>query len=171
MMMARPYSNEYNPHFRGYIELVPEGDLQTILRRQLEESISFFKAIPKEKSDYRYAKGKWSIKEVLGHLVDTERIMCYRLLAIARGDQTPLPSFDENAYNDYANFNRLELEQLINEFQTVRQATLSMLENLSIDTLVNEGIVLNHPTTPRAIAYIIAGHELHHLKIINERYF
>ncbi|WP_286133785.1 DinB family protein [Bacillus sp. AFS053548] len=169
--MSRPNSNEYNPHFKGYIELVPEGDLQAILRKQLEESRNFFKAISKEKSEYRYAEGKWSIKEVLGHLVDTERIMCYRLLAIARGDHNPLPSFDENAYNENANFNRLELEQIINEYQTVRQATLSMLENLSNETLENEGNVLNHPTTPRAIAYIIAGHELHHLKIINERYF
>ncbi|MGG2024552.1 DinB family protein [Gottfriedia sp. S16(2024)] len=169
--MSRPNLNEYNPHFKGYIGLVPEGDLQTILRKQLDESISFFKGISKEKSEYRYAEGKWSIKEVLGHLVDTERIMCYRLLAIARGDHNPLPSFDENAYNDHANFNRLKLEQIIYEFQTVRQATLSMLENLSNETFENEGNVLNHPMTPRAIAYIIAGHELHHLKIINERYF
>lgn len=169
--MIRPKSNEYNPHFKGYIELVPEGDLKTNLRSQLEESISFFKVISKEKSEYRYAEGKWSIKEVLGHLVDTERIMCYRLLAIARGDHTPLPSFDENAYNENAHFNRLELDQIINEYETVRLSTLSLLENLSNETLDYEGMVLNHKTTPRAIAYIIAGHELHHLKILNERYF
>ncbi|PEJ57560.1 squalene--hopene cyclase [Bacillus sp. AFS002410] len=169
-MMSRPESNEYNPHFKGYIGLVPEGHLRDILRKQLEESISFFKAISKEKSEYRYAEDKWSIKEVLGHLVDCERIMCYRLLAIARGDQSPLPSFDENAYNENAKFNRLELEQIINEYETVRLATLSLLANLSDETLELEGTVLNHPTTPRAIAYIIAGHELHHLKIINERY-
>ncbi|WP_088013590.1 DinB family protein [Gottfriedia acidiceleris] len=169
--MIRPNSNEYNPHFKGYIELVPEGNLKTILRSQLAESVSFFKAISKEKSEYRYAEGKWSIKEVLGHLVDTERIMCYRLLAIARGDHTPLPSFDENAYNENAHFNRLELDQIINEFETVRLSTLSLLENLSNEALEHEGMVLYHKTTPRAIAYIIAGHELHHLKILNERYF
>ncbi|MFB7139112.1 DinB family protein [Gottfriedia sp. NPDC056225] len=168
--MSRPEPNEYNPHFKGYIGLVPEGDLQTILRKQLEESISFFKAISKEKSEYRYAEGKWSIKEVLGHLVDCERIMCYRLLAIARGDKSPLPSFDENAYNENAKFKRLDIERIINEYETVRLATLSLLANLSDETLELEGTVLNHPTTPRAIAYIIAGHELHHLKIINERY-
>ncbi|WP_088066443.1 DinB family protein [Gottfriedia luciferensis] len=169
-MLLKPELNEYNPHFEGYISLVPEGDLIEILKTQLNESSSFFKSISKEKSEYRYAEGKWSIKEVIGHLTDTERIMCYRLLAIARGDQAPLPSFDENSYNENADFNRLEQEQLIHEYTIVRQATLSLLSILSDESFTKFGMVLNSPTTPRALAYIIAGHELHHLKIINERY-
>jgi DinB superfamily len=168
-MISRPQLNEYNPHYKGYIGLVPDGDLQEILKNQLEKTTSFYKSI-KEKSEYRYAEGKWSIKEVLGHIVDTERVMSYRLLAIARGDKSHLPSFDENAYNENAKFNLLELDQIVSDYINVRKATLSLLSVISEEAFENVGTVFNSPTTSRAIAYIIAGHELHHLKIINERY-
>jgi len=169
-MISRPLPNEFNPHFKGYIELVPDGDLIDILKQQHEKTTNFFKSLSKEQSEYRYAEGKWNLKEVLGHLCDTERVMSYRLLVIARGDKTPLPSFDENAYNLNADFNHLELDQIISEFSSVRLSTLSQLSILSEHTFQNLGTVYNTPTTARAIAFIIAGHELHHLKIINERY-
>ena len=169
-MISKPQSNEYNPHYKGYIGLVPDGDLPYILKKQSEETVELFKSFSKDKSEYRYAEGKWSMKEVLGHVVDTERIMSYRLLAIARGEKSSLPSFDENAYNESANFNRLNLDQLITDYLNVRQATISLLSILSKESFENVGNVFDFPTTGRAIAYIIAGHELHHLKIINERY-
>lgn len=169
-MLERPETNEYNAYFKGYIDLVPEGNLIEILLQQIEETKKLCHSLTSEQAEYKYAEGKWSVKEVLGHMADTERVMNYRLLAIARGDSTNLPSFDEKAYAANAHFNQLELHQILFELSNVRQSTLSLLSTLSDQSLQKLGTVNNTPTSARAVAYILAGHELHHLKILKERY-
>lgn len=169
-MLQRPDIIEYNPYFKQYIDLVPNGNLVSILKQQQKETNEIVRNVTDEQSEFRYAENKWSLKDVLGHMADTERVMSYRLLVVARGDTTPLPSFDENLYTQNANFNQLFLENLIVDWNIVRQNTISLLTYLPKRALMNRGTIFNHPTTARAIAYIIAGHELHHRRIITERY-
>ncbi|WP_368042546.1 DinB family protein [Ectobacillus sp. JY-23] len=141
-----------------------------ILKKQQEDTHRLVENVSKAQEEYRYAVGKWSLKEALGHIADTERVMSYRLLVVARGDQMPLPSFDEDAYIANADFHRLELHHVLAELSAVRQCTCSLLTCLPDHAWKRTGTVLEYPTTVRAIAYIIAGHALHHQNIIQERY-
>jgi uncharacterized damage-inducible protein DinB len=168
--IARPQNNEYAPYYAGYIAQVPDGDLVDVLRRQIGETLSLVRGVPEERASHRYAPGKWSIKEVLGHMADVERIMGYRMLCIARGDTTPLPGFDENAYVPVANFDARSLASLASEFEQVRRATVAFIEHLDADAAARRGTANNLEITARAIAYIIAGHERHHVRILRERY-
>ena len=168
--IARPQSTEYAPYYAGYIAQVPEGDLIDELRKHFADTLALLRDIPEDRASHRYAPGKWSIKEVVGHMADVERIMTYRALRIARGDATPLPGFDENAYVPAANFEARTLTSLAHELEQVRRATVAFLETLDTDAAARRGSANNLEISARAIAYIIAGHERHHVRILRERY-
>lgn len=170
MLRNRPAATEFSPYYSKYIDQVPDGDLLATLTTQHEDTAGLVRGIPEDRADHRYAPGKWSIREVLGHLADTERIFAYRALRVARGDATPLPGFDENAYVANANFAVRSLASLVDELRVIRQATLALYRPLADEELLREGSANGAPITPRALAWIIAGHERHHLAILRERY-
>jgi uncharacterized damage-inducible protein DinB len=152
------------------VKLVPEGEIQNILAQSLKTTTEVFSSITEDKANYRYAPGKWSLKQVLGHITDNERIMSYRLLRIARGDQTPLAGYDENALVNGASFDDSKLSELLEDYTAVRRATLTLLSGLSEEAWLRRGIVGGHESTAAAWAYILTGHELHHVNVILERY-
>ena len=168
--IPRPDTGEYAPYFGTYISQVPDGDVMTLLERQIGETDAMLRNLTEAQAGTRYAEGKWSIREVIGHLADAERVFCYRALSFARGDTQPLPGFDENAYVPAANFDARTLDSLAGEFTAVRRATVAFLETLDADAALRRGTANNLELSARAIAYIIAGHERHHVKILRERY-
>ncbi len=169
-MLEKPEVGEYGDHFEPYIQEVPEGNLPSLLEKQVEDVIQRLGQITEEQGSYRYAEGKWSLKEVLGHISDTERIMSYRLLRIARGDKTPLPGFEENLFVSHAHADRQTLSGLLQDFAAVRIATLSLIRQLDDEAWLRIGTFSDHPGSARALAYIIAGHSIHHFNVIEERY-
>lgn len=169
-MLQRPSKDEYGPNFATYIEAVPDGELIAILEQQLEEAVRQLRAIPEEAGALRYAPGKWSVREVVGHIGDTERIMSYRLLRVARGDRTPLPGFDENAFVAGADFDAAALDSLVAEFIRIRESTLALVRGIPPQAWQRVGDVSGFPVSARALAYVIAGHERHHRGVIAERY-
>jgi uncharacterized damage-inducible protein DinB len=169
-MNARPEEGEFNPYYGKYIALVPEGDIVETLRRQIGETVQLLKSISESRAGFRYAEGKWSIKELLGHLSDAERIFIYRALCVARGDTQSLPGFAEDEYVKASSFDSLPFTRIAAEFETVRAATLSFLENLSTEAWTRRGNANGSDVTVRAIAYILAGHELHHRQVLKDRY-
>lgn len=162
--------NEFAPHYENYIKLVPEQDIVKGLLKQKEEMLHFFKSIPLFKHEFSYAEGKWTIKDIILHLIDAERIFSYRALRIARNDKTPLPGFEENDYVPNANANEREYESLLAEYEIVRNASISLFETFTSEDLLRLGIASNKSVSVRAIGYIMLGHELHHKNIILERY-
>ena len=170
-IIGRPDAGEYAPDFAEYIILVPGDDILTQLDRQLETTLSFFKNITEERSLYRYAPEKWSIRDVLGHLIDAERIMACRALRFARGDRTPVPGFEQDDYVRYGPFGHCRLVDLVGEFRSVRQVTWSLFRALDEAAWERRGVANKSEISVRALAYIIAGHELHHRRVLQERYF
>lgn len=170
LFLQRPAEGEFVPYYGKYIALVPDGDLIELLARHADETIALLRQQPPEMADHAYAEGKWTVKEVLGHLCDAERIFSYRLLRIARSDETPLAGFDENSYVPAGQFNERTLESLLQEFVAVRQATITLIGGLPDEGWSRGGIANNDAISARAIAYIIAGHELHHRNILLTRY-
>lgn len=170
MSSNRPNPHEYPYYFRQYIELVPAGDILDILDDQLTVSLKFYYGFSEEVASYRYDKDKWNIKECIGHLIDTERIFSYRALCFARKDDTKLPGFEQDTYVQQGNFSQRTLIDLLDEFQAVREATIMLFKNIDEKTLNFFGQASDFKLSVRSIAYILAGHELHHLKIIKERY-
>jgi hypothetical protein len=167
---SRPDASEYAPFYHGYVSNVPEGDVVALLRdggRELMDSIG---AIPEERGGYRYGEDKWTIREVVGHLTDAERIFTYRALRIARGDATPLAQFDENEYVRTAGSEQRSLAGLLRELVVVREASVLLFESLPEDAWVRRGIASGKEISVRALAYITAGHARHHLRILRERY-
>ena len=167
---ARPEENEYAPYYGKYVSLVPEGEIIETLEQQLEKTLALLGAIPEEKSGYRYAPGKWSIKEVVGHISDTERIFAYRALRFGRNDRTAIEGFEQDDYITSADFGSLSLKDLAGDFGAVRSATLSLLRHLPEAAWLRRGVASNNEVSVRALSYIIAGHELHHLNVLRERY-
>ena len=167
---ARPEKNEYAPYYDKYVSLVPDGEVVETLERQIEDTLALLRGVGEERAGHRYAPGKWSIKEVVGHLIDTERIFAYRALAIARGEQKPLPGMDQNEYMAGANFDARTLADLLDEFERVRRSNVLMLRGLSDEAWSRRGVASDNEVTVRAIAYIIAGHEAHHVQILRTRY-
>jgi uncharacterized damage-inducible protein DinB len=165
-----PSTYEYADYYASYVKLVPQGDIIEILRDQMKETVSLLSTLTEPQSEYRYASGKWSIKEVIGHITDTERIMSYRLLSIARGERVSLPGYDENEYVAEANFDKQSLKDLLDHFACVRQSTIHLIKTLSDESLSRRGTANNSEVTAKALITIMAGHELHHRKIIQERY-
>jgi len=170
MMLTKPQTTEYGEHFATYVRLVPEGDIREMLTAQLQATTDLFANLSDEQGNYRYAENKWTVKEVLGHIADTERVMAYRLLTIARGDKTPLPGFDENVFVSGAAFDATPMSELIEDYQAVRRATLTLLRGITDEAALRIGTSNNLSISARALAYIIVGHELHHLNVLKEKY-
>lgn len=169
-LIERPAADEHAPYYEKYVSKVPDGDLLALLREQVMDTTALLRDVPPERADYAYAPGKWSIKEVVGHIVDTERVMTYRALRISRGDATPLASFDENTFVANSNFSRRTLPDLLEELQVVRAATVHLAKNLDATMLARRGTAGGNPVTVRALLYIVAGHEQHHAQLLRERY-
>jgi hypothetical protein len=168
--VGRPEPDETPSHFVGYIKRVPELDPVAVCAAQIEETVTLLRGVSEADAMYRYAPDKWSIKEVVGHLADVERIMGYRALRIARGDTTPLPGFDENAYVPVAKFDTRSLADLVGELRTARAGTLALLRTFDADAWRRRGTASGKPVSVRAIAYMIPGHERHHVEILRTRY-
>jgi uncharacterized damage-inducible protein DinB len=168
--MSRPDTNEYAPFYAGYVSHVPEGDILTILEQGAQATTSLLKGLSPSQANFRYAPGKWSVKEVLGHVIDAERIFAYRALRFSRGDQTPVPGFEQEGYIQHGNFGARSLSDLIAEFETVRQSTLFLLRNLDDAAWQRRGTASGAEVSVRALAYITAGHEIHHREILRTRY-
>src|SRR5215813_1837221 len=168
---ARPASTEYAPYYGTYISLVTTDDILGALESQQLQTSQLLAPRTERDGNFRYAPGKWSIKEVVGHLSDSERIFSYRALRIARGDQTPLPGFEQDDYIKNGNFAEQSLADLVQEYGLVRVATLALLRSFNAEAWVRRGTASDKPVTVRALAFIIAGHELHHRELLKERYF
>ncbi|WP_028611384.1 DinB family protein [Paenibacillus harenae] len=169
MYLGKPKEGEFHPHIGAYIRAVPEGDPVELLLDQERELLAICDSLKEEQSMFRYSEGKWSLKEVLGHLMDTERIMSYRLLCAARGDTTPLPRHAE-VFVNLTNFDRRPLTGIIAEFRTIRASTISLVQGLTGEELQRSAVVNQAATSASALTYFIIGHTLHHLNIVKERY-
>jgi len=168
--MHRPAESDYAPAFAGYVSLVPEEDVLSIIEQQSSETQKLISSLDEQRATHRYAEGKWSVKEVIGHVTDAERVFGYRALCIARGETSSLPGFDENAYMKYANFDAWRLGDLAEAYALVRRSNIVLFRNFDDATWDRRGIANNNPITVRALAYVLAGHERHHLKVLRERY-
>jgi len=168
--MQRPDASEYAPYYGKYIELVPGNDVLSALRGQIGDTLGTLREVSDADSLRRYAEGKWSLREVAGHLMDTERIMAYRALRIARNDATPLAGFDQDPYIAAAGFDRRDWNGLIDEFEAVRRSNVLLFEGLEGEAWARLGVTNGNGISVRALGYIIAGHELHHMRIVRERY-
>ena len=171
LMIARPEPGEYAPYYDRYISLVAGSDILGTLDEQRRQTMTLLCGQDESDGDFRYAPGKWTAKEVLGHVCDTERIFAYRALRIARGDQTPMPGFEQDDYVKNGPFGRAPLCDMIEDYIAVRRATLTLLRNLDEDAWGRRGVASTYEVTVRALAYMIAGHELHHRRILVEKYF
>lgn len=170
MNNGRPEPNEYASYYEKYISLVAEGDILASLRGQLEETLRVLGGISETQANFRYAPDKWSIKQLVGHVIDGERIFAYRALRFGRNDQTALPGFDQDQYVNNASFDDCTLSGLASEFAHVRRATISLLEHMDDAAWKRLGSANDSEASVRALAYIIAGHELHHVEILRSRY-
>jgi len=166
----RPEPTEYDPYYDLYISLVKTDDMVGTLQKQAQQTRDLLSKVSAEKAEFRYAPGKWSVKEVLGHMNDTERIMSYRVLRIARGDQTPIEGYEQDDYVTGGKFGRRTMDDLLQEFQTIRNATIQLIRHLDEESAARRGTANNKQISARAVIYVIAGHELHHRRILEEKY-
>jgi hypothetical protein len=167
---GRPHPGEYGDYAHADIEAVEGSDALAALIRQREQTLALFRQFGENGGHITYAADKWTVKQVLGHLADDERIFAYRALCVARGDARPLPGFDENAYSRAARFERLSLVELLGDYEAVRTASLTLFRGLDPEAWLRRGTVNGYSATPRGLAFHIAGHELHHHRIIRDRY-
>jgi len=170
LIIPRPSPGEFAPFYARYLEAVPDGDLLRLLEEGASETLDLLRAFGEERGDYRYAPGKWSVKEVVGHVADTERVFAYRALRFARGDETPLPGFEQNQYVAAGGFSRRTLADLAEEYADVRKTTVKLLAGMDAPALRRGGVASGHRMTVRAAAWIIAGHEQHHAQLLRARY-
>lgn len=169
--VERPGPDEHNEYYTRYIARVPDGvDLLAVLAEQRDATVALLSGVPADRRSYRYAPGKWTVKEVVGHLSDCERIFAYRALTIARGDATPLPGFEESEYVPFARCDELSLDQLAEEWAAGRNASIAMFRNLPAEAWTRRGSANGSGISVRALAFIIAGHELHHRETLRTRY-
>lgn len=167
--IPKPEPTEHSEYFGKYVKLVGD-DAMAALRASSASTPRLLSGVTESQAMFRYAPDKWCVKEVLGHVADVERVFAYRALRIARADVTPLPSFDENAWMPAARFDRRPLQDIVAEYQTVRAATLSLFGSFDDVALRRLGTASGHPVSVRALAHITAGHELHHVALLKERY-
>ncbi|RKE95290.1 DinB family protein [Ichthyenterobacterium magnum] len=163
-------NEEYNSYYQPYIDKTEALSLREGLKLKGDATIAFFESIPEDKFDYRYANDKWTIKEVLQHIIDTERVFTYRALCIARKDKTALPGYDQDEYADNSHANDRSVVSLMNEYKAVRLATLILFDSFSDEILLTVGNANSSKLSVRAIGFITIGHEIHHCKVIKERY-
>jgi uncharacterized damage-inducible protein DinB len=168
-MINKPQADEYVSFHNTYISKVPEGDVLKLLEQLKESTYNLFNSMSEEKAMYAYAEGKWTLKQTLGHMIDTERTFAYRLLCFSR-NYVELPGFDQDIYVANANFNDRSIQSLASEFRATRESNIYMVAALTDEQLDKRGIASGNNVSVRALVYILAGHELHHLKIIKERY-
>jgi hypothetical protein len=167
----KPEKGEFLPYYEKYIDLVASGDVLGTLTRQMAETQALLRSLPASVATYRYAPGKWSVNEVIGHLIDSERIFAARALRFARNDATPLPGFEQDDYVSNCSFDSYPLRELASELAIVRESTLFLFKHLQEDAWMRRGIANGAEVSVRALAYIIAGHELHHREILQARYY
>ncbi len=170
LTLPRPAPDEAAPFYHGYISQVPGEAIGRYLMEQLHDLERLLAPLDDTAARARYAEGKWSVKEVLGHLGDAERIFAYRLMRIARGDTTPLPGFDENAYVPTGDFDARPLASLVGEFRALRLSTIALVDGLPPTGWARSGQASSAPISARALAYIIVGHVAHHIRVLRERY-
>jgi len=169
-VIQRPDDTEYLSHYSGYVALVPEGDILITLTRQNEATMALLRGLSESQGGFRYAPGKWSIKELVAHLSDAERIFADRALRFARADQTPLPGFEENDYVRNGSFDSFHLADIVTGFEDVRRSTVSLFRLMPGEATTRRGKANNADVSVRSLAYIIAGHELHHMNVLRTRY-
>ncbi len=168
--MSRPEPSEYVEYYYTYIKLVPDGDISTILEHQIKDTLELLKNLNEEQAMFSYAPDKWTLKQVIGHLIDGERMFSYRAMCFARNDLTPLPSFDQNFYVENSNTNARSLPNILDEFRLLRSANVTMFKSFDDEIMRRSGTASGFNFSVRAKAYIISGHELHHRNIIQEKY-
>jgi len=169
-MTTRPGPTEYAAYYEQYIRLVPDGDIIATLDSQLESTLSLLGNLPEAKASSAYATGKWTIKQVLGHIIDTERIFTYRALCVGRNDKTPLPGFEQDDYVASTHFNARPLQALLEELTAVRRAGITLFKQFTEEECLRRGTANKFEITTRALMYNISGHERHHLNILKTRY-
>ena len=167
---SRPDATEFPPFFARYVANVPETDVLGALRDSGRELDAALTAIPDARGGHRYAPDKWTIREVIGHMIDAERVFAYRAVTFARNDKTALPSFDENVWAANATFDSRTVADLVDELEAVRSSTIHLAKHLNLEEQERRGTASGQPVTVRALLYIIAGHERHHVAILRERY-
>jgi hypothetical protein len=168
--ISRPAADEHDPYYSKYVALVPDGDIVELLESQMTETQALLSPLDDSHALHRYAPGKWSVKEVVGHLIDGERIFVYRALRAARADQTPVPGFDENTYVPEGKFDRRPLRTLLDELAAARRGTVTFFASVDEEASKRRVVANDRPISTRALAYVIAGHERHHVMILRERY-
>lgn len=166
----RPQPSDAAPYFQRYIDLVPDGDIVQLLTQAKAVMTALLQSLPPDKWDFRYAAGKWSIREMLLHIIDTERIFTYRALRIARNDQTPLPGFEQDDYVTFSNASNRSWSSLISEYLAVREASIQLFKNFTPEMWQHTGTASNNNVSVLALAYMTAGHELHHLNVLKDKY-
>jgi hypothetical protein len=167
---SKPQPGEYGPFYQGYVNLVGDDDLLPLLERQPAELVVALTAVDESRAGFRYQPEKWSIREVVGHLGDAERVFGYRALCFSRGDKAELPGFDENSYVASSTFDSRPLSELLESFEVLRRANLFMLRALREEDWTRSGVANRHSITVRALGYVMAGHVRHHLNILQQRY-
>ena len=168
--MKRPAADEFLPYYAHYVGLVGDGEIIPLLESGIRKTAALLKTIPDSRGTYRYAPGKWSINEIVGHLIDAERIFGNRALRFARGDRTPLPGFEQDDYVAGGNFDEYPLSELLTEFEAVRKDTCFLFRHMSEEATTRRGVANGAEISVRALAYITAGHEIHHRGVIEEKY-
>ncbi|MBS1954210.1 MAG: DinB family protein [Cyanobacteria bacterium SZAS-4] len=169
-MITKPQPDEYNPYYGTYISKVPDGDVIATLRQLKDSSFKMFSAISDDKANYAYADGKWTVKEVIGHIIDTERTFAFRLFCFSR-EHIELPSMDQNIYASNSNSKNRTIQSLAEEFRATRESNIYLVESLTDEQLKRTGIASGNEVSVRALVCMLAGHELHHLSVLQERYF
>jgi hypothetical protein len=169
-MLAPPRPDEYFEYYGRYIALVPPGDVRQLLVTQLQETTGMLSGVSDARAERAYAPGKWTLKEAIGHVSDTERVFAYRLLRIARGDATPLPGFEQDEWVPMSGANGRSMASLLAEFSAVRSATVQLATSLSDEAWLRRGTASGHAISARALAYLCAGHERHHQQVMREKY-
>jgi uncharacterized damage-inducible protein DinB len=168
--MKRPQPNEYPSFYKSYVDNVRTDNIIKELTDQVLDIQAIISEIPEDKEDYRYAEGKWTVKEIIGHIIDTERVLGYRAMRFARKDSTPLPGYDENWFVAHANFQKQSLYSLGHEFAIVREANLALFKVWDEEALSQMGVANNLDVSVRAILFMIAGHAVHHINVIKTKY-
>ncbi len=167
---VRPDETEYGEFYHGYVRKIGTGNIIDILMNQMQETYTLINSLTPDESAYRYEEGKWTPKEIFGHMIDSERVFSYRALAFSRGDSNELPGFDQDAYVENANFNDRSLQNLGNEYFALRNSNVHLFSSFTKTVMDREGIANKAKMTVRSIPFIIAGHERHHLDILHSRY-
>jgi len=169
-LLERPLDGEYAEWHAGYVALVPDGDVRDHLRTQVHETVALLSGASEDRAEQAHGPGKWTLKEVVLHMCDTERVFAYRLLRIARGDSTPLPGFEQDEWVPHSCANRRMVASLLLEYAAIRSATMQLIDSVPEEAWTRKGTADGKPVSARAMAYICAGHERHHVGIIRERY-